>query len=249
MTTLQTINIPNPCLQSWQQMSSVESGRHCQQCCKTVVDFTSMTDRDIIAYLSLHNHVCGRLSQQQLNVINQQFDKENVTHSVKWRRWAVVLGFFGTVGYYKASAQVKPATVQTVVDSQRNNRSFALGKVVMAPNQGYHVIKGHITNEQGEPLPGVQISVTSSNVQAITDINGNYTLCAPTAVRQFSVSYIGYIGQTVTIDMAENSKCDINLKLAEVMMGDVVIVKKPSLIKKVYYKFIKRPIHNVLRKI
>ena len=47
MTHIKNISIPQPCSQSWQQMTPVEQGRHCESCCKTVVDFTPMSNDEI----------------------------------------------------------------------------------------------------------------------------------------------------------------------------------------------------------
>ena len=49
-------------------MQPTEKGRHCQSCCKTVVDLTEMSDAEIIRHLSQAGpHVCGRLMPDQLN--------------------------------------------------------------------------------------------------------------------------------------------------------------------------------------
>jgi hypothetical protein len=62
------LNIPVPCREDWGQMTPVERGRHCQQCCKTVVDFTEMSDAEVLRYLSenVGAKVCGRLMPDQL---------------------------------------------------------------------------------------------------------------------------------------------------------------------------------------
>lgn len=38
------LNIAKPCREEWQNMTPNELGRHCQNCQKTVVDFSSKTD-------------------------------------------------------------------------------------------------------------------------------------------------------------------------------------------------------------
>lgn len=55
------------------------------------------------------------------------------------------------------------------------------------------LIKGKITNEKGEPLPGASIKLRNSNVGTTTNPNGEFTLNVPdnTAV-QLEVSMIGY---------------------------------------------------------
>jgi hypothetical protein len=62
------LRIPTPCGEDWTRMQPAEKGRHCQSCCKTVIDFTEMSDAEIIRHLSQAGpHVCGRLMPDQLN--------------------------------------------------------------------------------------------------------------------------------------------------------------------------------------
>ena len=58
------LKIAQPCHENWQAMTPVEQGRHCGSCAKNVVDFTIMSDREIIDYISLHasGDTCGRSS-------------------------------------------------------------------------------------------------------------------------------------------------------------------------------------------
>jgi len=44
------LSVPAPCTENWDKMLPAEKGRHCQQCCKTVVDFTGMTDEEILGF-------------------------------------------------------------------------------------------------------------------------------------------------------------------------------------------------------
>jgi hypothetical protein len=49
-------------------MAPAERGRHCQHCCKTVVDFTGMTDDQVLRYFrdNAGKNVCGRLMPDQV---------------------------------------------------------------------------------------------------------------------------------------------------------------------------------------
>jgi hypothetical protein len=70
MATLKPIqlNIEQPCTQGWDEMIPNGVGRHCVHCSKTVIDFTTRSDADLIKYFSKPTgNVCGRLSSQQLN--------------------------------------------------------------------------------------------------------------------------------------------------------------------------------------
>ncbi len=65
-----TIQIPKPCHESWDAMTPEQGGRHCAQCCKTVVDFSDWQPEDILDYMQQQGrgNVCGRFTAEQLNV-------------------------------------------------------------------------------------------------------------------------------------------------------------------------------------
>ncbi|MNU24511.1 hypothetical protein D3C71_128360 [compost metagenome] len=62
------LHIAEPCHEDWNAMTPNEQGRHCDHCCKTVIDFTSWEAEDILHYLRQHTNACGRLRKDQLLV-------------------------------------------------------------------------------------------------------------------------------------------------------------------------------------
>ncbi len=66
------VNIPKPCHEDWNSMVPDARGRYCASCKKTVVDFTSMTDKEIETYflLNAHQKTCGHFKVSQ--TINAQ---------------------------------------------------------------------------------------------------------------------------------------------------------------------------------
>jgi len=62
------LQITTPCHEDWGKMQPVERGRHCTACQKTVVDFTNMSDAEIIRHLTrAGSNICGRLLPGQMN--------------------------------------------------------------------------------------------------------------------------------------------------------------------------------------
>lgn len=62
------MRIPTPCHEDWNRMEPNEKGRHCLSCQKTVVDFTIMSDAEIVQYMKeAKGNVCGRLRAGQMN--------------------------------------------------------------------------------------------------------------------------------------------------------------------------------------
>lgn len=73
------------------------------------------------------------------------------------------------------------------------------GKIYLKPNARYgnRQIAGYIRDVHGEPIIGANIHVTESDVGTISDFEGYYSIEVP-AGKKISVSYIGYVTQTIT---------------------------------------------------
>lgn len=63
-----TYSIQKPCTEDWGKMSQEQQGRHCQVCCKTVVDFSKKSNTEIIDFLQTNSEkkICGRFRSAQL---------------------------------------------------------------------------------------------------------------------------------------------------------------------------------------
>ena len=61
------IRIADPCHEDWNQMQPEERGRFCAACSKVVVDFSMMTDTEVIQHLArAGSSICGRMAPAQL---------------------------------------------------------------------------------------------------------------------------------------------------------------------------------------
>ena len=61
------ISIPKPCHEDWDLMSPQQQGRHCSSCNKVVVDFTTMSDAQLVEYFTNNKtKTCGRFRNDQV---------------------------------------------------------------------------------------------------------------------------------------------------------------------------------------
>lgn len=67
------LRINEPCNQKWSEMTPENNGMFCSQCSKTIIDFTKMTDFELINYFKQNSNVCGRFYDFQLNREIQTF--------------------------------------------------------------------------------------------------------------------------------------------------------------------------------
>lgn len=111
MAHIKSINITTPCLQIWQQMVPVEQGRYCQSCCKTVTDFSAMTDKEIINYLGGQENVCGRFADGQLGRLNERLQNNKPSFTL-FKRIGFAAVVLMAIPFAKANAQKKHKTEQ-----------------------------------------------------------------------------------------------------------------------------------------
>jgi len=103
-------------MQSWSEMTPEGHGRFCGACSQTVIDFSSYTDEQLIAFFSTEktDRVCGRFRDSQVTV--------PIGHARRWWTWvrsvaAVLLPFLMTS---KADAQKLDSLAQ--VDGREPNK-------------------------------------------------------------------------------------------------------------------------------
>ncbi|QCR22269.1 TonB-dependent receptor [Pontibacter sp. SGAir0037] len=86
-----------------------------------------------------------------------------------------------------------------------------------------NTVTGVIRGTDGQPLPGVSVSVKGTSTGAITDVNGRFTInVAGVSDPVLVVSYIGFQRQEITI--GSQSTFDISLQEDVKMMDEVVVV-------------------------
>jgi TonB-dependent SusC/RagA subfamily outer membrane receptor len=78
---------------------------------------------------------------------------------------------------------------------------------------------GTVTDENGQPMPGVSVSVKGTTTGTVTDINGDYSLDVPQGSR-IELSFIGY--KPIEIKAGANS--NIRLQPDNKLLNEVVVV-------------------------
>jgi len=113
----QIIHIENPCSEDWSAMTPNEMGRHCSNCCKTVVDFTNWELPEIVDYLKNRKHICGRFRNEQLDVpveISSSLIKQIWRATIPfYRKIAAIIILFFATGFY-AEAQTNKGDVAVI---------------------------------------------------------------------------------------------------------------------------------------
>jgi hypothetical protein len=101
------ISIPTPCTQNWADMDIAEQGRYCQSCRKTVTDFSSLTNDQILKTLSASGDTCGRFAFGQLDILNSTLVPQKPSR-FSWKKLSIAAAFIGLIPAIKTEAQTNP---------------------------------------------------------------------------------------------------------------------------------------------
>ncbi|MCM8569991.1 mucoidy inhibitor MuiA family protein [Gramella jeungdoensis] len=81
-------------------------------------------------------------------------------------------------------------------------------------------VKGKVLDEDGLPLPGVNVIVKGSTVGTQTDFDGNYELTLPNNAKYLVYSYVGYKIRELPISQ---NRMDVKLETDQALLEEVVV--------------------------
>ncbi|MBX2921642.1 MAG: TonB-dependent receptor [Chitinophagaceae bacterium] len=119
---------------------------------------------------------------------------------------------------------------QTVVISHQKIKAAALKDPATEPEITAIEIRGTVTSNTGEPLPGASVRLKGTNTGTTTDAAGNFSLNIPSSQGVLQISFVGYITQEINTA----GKTDIKVALVpqDVQADEVVVVGYGSAKKK-----------------
>ncbi|SDY27628.1 CarboxypepD_reg-like domain-containing protein [Hymenobacter psychrophilus] len=196
-------------------MTPAIQGRHCAACAKTVVDFSRMTDAQVVAYLSRANdRSCGRFRQEQLSRPLRVTLAAPVS-----KRWAAAT--LAVLGLGAAA----PALAQLPIPQTLRQQVITMGIVATRPQPvlPVRVVQGRVTDAgTGQGLPAVTVLMEGTQHGTSTRSDGTYELevAAGTNNTRLVFSSIGFKTVVKPSDQAEavvlEASCDR-------LMGEVIV--------------------------
>lgn len=210
MQTPFQIQVSNPCHEDWTNFTPTPEGGFCASCQKNVVDFTQMSDAQLMAFFrnqNSENATCGRFRESQL---------ERAYQLEEW---------FPTddspVPSFEIPVQYANKNMFTWKQYLKNAQNVTIGVLIMTlAEQGLgqsKMLSGKIVDAENKPIAGASIRLKGTKKGTTSDTAGTYRLAvADTSV--LVVSFVGYETQEVPTTKAK----DI-IKLAESAMGLVEV--------------------------
>jgi TonB-dependent SusC/RagA subfamily outer membrane receptor len=216
------LSIPEPCHENWQQMTPTQQGRFCNACAKEVIDFSAMTDIQVLNYFTTltHEKVCGRALPEQLDRTISRPAQPKKRIFWYWNYFVMFLMFFAKGNSTKAQNCTKPATELSPVKNVD-----VRGDVVVVAGQikKQHVVSGKVIDNKGEPVPFASIINKEAKYGVATDGKGEFKINAASN-SILSISAAGY----KTVEIEVDTKTAINVVLEnfrEFALGGVIVVQ------------------------
>lgn len=209
------LQIAEPCHENWNQMTAQTQGRFCGSCQKTVFDFTTMTDNQLLEYFKNYkSDTCGRFE-------NHQLDRVLATPppaKPSWYKWGFAMLFSGFLFTSKAKAQG-----MVMVLEKSNKQPVPKEKIKsskLEPENSYE-LKGKIVDETGTGIPYASVKVLGGNWGVSCDSLGNFILISKGSSRNrlLSFSSIGFSAQAKLISFDEYKKGDLVIALETASQG------------------------------
>jgi hypothetical protein len=215
-----SLRIPQPCAQSWAAMTPTTAGRHCAACQKTVVDFTYLTDAELLAYFQqATGETCGRLRRDQQN--RPLLPATPGRPAARWRAWlALALAAWGLRASPAAATDRRPAGANGAV----HPRKKASARPLPAPK----LLRGTVLDAAThEPMAGVAVFLKGENRSATTDSAGRFWLRLPAqrprTGRAIVLHYTGYQSATVAVPAAPTATMQLELATDPAAAGVTVV--------------------------
>lgn len=233
-----SISVKKPCSENFDTFSITEKGGFCSSCTKEVIDFTTMTDSELIAHLSDGNkNTCGRFKKSQLKsyVPMKSYTSNNNLVS----RGIAVMGFslLSLCAVSNAQAQEVASNDQPIkTEVSSTPETMVMGRIAVQK----HTVKGTVLDEQDLPLAGVNVILKGTTEGVVTDFNGKFEF--PTPIEDGGIllfSYLGYETKEYKIAKGSEDIIDITITFdyADVeLMGEVIVdgvyESKPNIFQK-----------------
>ncbi len=149
------LSVQSPCHENWDQMHPAEQGKFCASCCKTVTDFTNMSDRQLAEFFKKpKENICGRFYADQLErdiLIPQK--------RIPWLRYFFQFTLPAFVLFLKSCGQHTATKGQVIVDTEQ-------------PVASYPVVLGGIMDQ----VKAVQPSEIKISEEIMIDAPGQITM-------------------------------------------------------------------------
>jgi len=208
----------SPCHESWDSMANIPGGKFCSACQKNVVDFSKMSNQQILVYLAGKDKLCGKFGDFQLEGLNYYLSVNEKQPSF-FKRWSFAALFMGLVPFINYEANAKPVTLE----HNTPKKSFGSNE-----NIKYRKISG-IVSYRGLAVAGALVKVENRVASTMTNRKGYFEISIPVTAKVLQISYVGCKTATIQLRQGKNSGYDIFLSPESLAPAEQVFLNSQAL--------------------
>jgi len=198
-------------------------------CQKEVIDFSVMSDREILAHISTaSSNICGRAANDQLD---RDLMVPREPTQIGWRYWISLAASFLLVSA-KSEAQngkvlMKPVVYKPFATKKGKSPILLSGEIsgVVINDRKVQII-GRVIDDHSNPVSFASIRINGSSSGIAADAEGNFILNKNIFLAgiELKVSSVGYESKTIKIDSLENAKPSITENgIIKIFAGDILL--------------------------
>jgi CarboxypepD_reg-like domain/Secretion system C-terminal sorting domain len=217
-----SLQIPTSCHESWDGMTTNTKGKFCNNCEKTVIDFTEMSNTQLANFFIKNKEkVCGRFNSEQLHT-----EYAIPKRTIPWLKYFFTITLPAFLFSQKSNGQnnIKNEKVVFVekerIETDIENKNFS-----------DRILKGKVIDDKGNPVSYASIMITNTRFGTISDEMGKFNLTIKGNKNSITISAVGY--QTKRVFINEINTSDIILTTLESqLLGDVITIVRHTKKKK-----------------
>lgn len=223
------IKINEPCNENWDKMSPREKGRFCNNCKKTVVDYTNTSDLELARLIHKGENICGRFKKTQLS---KDLDISQKSYLPKLSYTLSLISFLGFSSPILSQTKVNEEI--SVNWSQTKSGKDGKSKIKK------RFFKGNISDKTG-PLPGASILIKGTKTGVETDFDGNFELAIDKSYLKKNnitiiITYLGYKSKSFVITKKNfRKKIKIFLEEDNNVLGGYGIIEKRNIFEEILH--------------
>jgi hypothetical protein len=210
-------------------MHRTDNERFCSSCSKTVLDFTKLTDYQIVDILNgSKEKICARLSEQQL-------EREIRISSPRKYNFLIPKFLSGLILFSSVeniNANIKKEKIE--INCTKNYQEFKLEAHELSHKDSLNnTIKGKVLEfETNLNMSSVSVAIKGSNIRTETDENGNFQLnVTDNFINEKIVLILTYIGYDSIVFPIKSKDLPsknyiFKIKPSQSIMGEVDLRKR-----------------------
>ncbi len=218
-----SLYIPKPCHEDWNKMTPTQQGKFCSACSKQVIDFSLMSDTQILNFISHKSgKLCGRFDAEQLQrpLIETKIKKKKSW----WMALTMPLLFLFDRSEAQKHKSVEDTTYNIHSVEEIKSESLVGAIAVIVPNKQI-TIKGKVVDNENNPIAYATIMQKGTKHGTVSDSSGNFSININTEEDSITLvaSFVGFETIEKKIKASENNVA-IKMNMQPVIAGEVVVV-------------------------